>query len=256
MELIWVTDPHFELLHENAPFLFGEEIESKGDALVITGDIANFLSLKLILMRLAAGFKKPIYFVLGNHDFYYGSFNQVTQLMNQLKKKFQKNNLYWLDAKSIPLSTDTVIYGSDGWYDVRIGNPNNLEMNDFRLIKDFKNQSKADIIKISQSRADQLAEKVTIKLRNLAAKYKKIIFATHAPPFPSNQDEDWSPWFTNISLGKVLLKIAAEFPHTFLVVICGHTHRHQIIKPTHNLICYVGGADYYQPNISSILEIK
>jgi len=256
MELIWVTDPHFELLHENAPFLFGKEIQSKGDALVITGDIANFNLLELTLFKLADGFQKPIYFVLGNHDFYYGSFDQVNKRMKNLQQKLNKNRLYWLDSGSISLSTDTAIYGSGGWYDARIGFPHRLDMSDFELITDFKNQLKTEIITISQSRADQLTAIASAELRKLAAQYKKIIFATHVPPFSSNQDKNWSPWFTNISLGNALLTIASEFSQTLFVIICGHTHRHQIIKPSHNLICYIGSADYYQPNIFNIIEIK
>ena len=69
--LLWVTDLHLEFLSEEpdrkAQFLEVLFNES-ADAVLITGDVSNADNLEEDLNCLAQ-LNKPVYFILGNHDF-------------------------------------------------------------------------------------------------------------------------------------------------------------------------------------------
>jgi Icc protein len=72
--LAWLTDIHLEFLEPDERLAFIDRLaESMPDLVLLGGDTGiatNFDSfLQIIERRLAC----PIYFVLGNHDFYRGS---------------------------------------------------------------------------------------------------------------------------------------------------------------------------------------
>ena len=49
---------------------FCHSVNEHADALVVTGDIAESPTLRSALTSLATLTERPVYFVLGNHDFY------------------------------------------------------------------------------------------------------------------------------------------------------------------------------------------
>ena len=73
MRLAWVTDIHLNFLTTTGRRRFLESIHDQADALIITGDIAESTSLGEIFRQMTTVLDMPIYFVLGNHDFYEGS---------------------------------------------------------------------------------------------------------------------------------------------------------------------------------------
>jgi len=68
MRLAWITDPHFNFLPRFGARVFGQYVAKKTDcdAVVLTGDIAEFKSLDKASEDFAEGLDKPVYFVLGN----------------------------------------------------------------------------------------------------------------------------------------------------------------------------------------------
>lgn len=248
MKLVWVTDPHFDILHPNAPELFGAEASPLGEALVVTGDIAKAPSLRATLRGLEKGFKKPVYFVLGNHDFYRGSFQTVPLIAQKFRG--------WLNNTAFPLTKNTVLVGTGGWYDTRLGNPRRLEMEDHHLIREFQDRSIDDIIEISRQRADTEAAVTKERLIEGAKQFKHILFATHIPPFPpEKRDLVWDPWFVNVAMGRVLADVAAEYPETRFTVLCGHRHRPWTYQHSHNLLMFQGEADYYNPQVTRVFVV-
>ena len=59
--------------HESACRGFCPYVNEQADALVVTGDIAESPTLSSALTSLATLTERPVYFVLGNHDFYRGT---------------------------------------------------------------------------------------------------------------------------------------------------------------------------------------
>ena len=73
MRLAWATDIHLDHATESARRRFCQSVNEQADALVVTGDIAESHILGTALSALAEQTGRPVYFVLGNHDFYRGS---------------------------------------------------------------------------------------------------------------------------------------------------------------------------------------
>ncbi len=73
MRLAWATDIHLDHASESVRHRFCQSAKEQADALLVTGDIAESHVLGSALTALAALSERPVYFVLGNHDFYRGS---------------------------------------------------------------------------------------------------------------------------------------------------------------------------------------
>ena len=73
MKLAWATDIHLCHAGESARRTFCQSVSEQADLLVVTGDIAESQILGTALTALASQTERPVYFVLGNHDFYHGS---------------------------------------------------------------------------------------------------------------------------------------------------------------------------------------
>ncbi len=139
MKLIWLTDIHLNFLSKDDRLRFYQKIiDVSGDGILLSGDIAEAPCVLEILTEMADSIKKPIYFVLGNHDYYRGQVSIVRQDMIDLtmKEKF----LHWLPASSAQdLGNQTILLGQDCWADGRYGDYANsmVSLNDSRMILDL-----------------------------------------------------------------------------------------------------------------------
>jgi len=268
MNLAWLTDIHLNFLESNARKKFYEEIvNTHCDAVLISGDIAETPSLADLLSEMANQIKKSIYFVLGNHDYYRGTVDDVRKTIALLTKTHEK--LFWLPASGIQLLTNnTILLGQDGWSDGRLGDYQNskVSLNDSRMITDLFQKK---ILGNSQllEKMQQLADTDAVALQNNLAQAisqhpKKIIILTHIPPFKEacsyngkNSDESWLPFFSSKATGDVLMQVANNNPSIDFLVLCGHTHSENYYQPIANLIIKAGKAEYYRPVVQEIIMI-
>ncbi len=125
MKLTWLTDIHLNFLDDDARQKFYRDIiKTECDAVLITGDIAEAPFIKNIMHEMENVIQKPIYFVLGNHDYYRGDVNSVRNEMSELTKSHE--NLFWLPESGIQaLDKNTILLGQDGWADGRLGDYQN-----------------------------------------------------------------------------------------------------------------------------------
>ena len=122
MKIAWLTDLHLNFLEKQERIDFYQTvIESKADVIFISGDSAEAPSISDLLAEMKQIISKPIYFVLGNHDFYRGSVGSVREDMTRLTQAVE--GLYWLPASGIhKLTNDVLLVGTDGFADGRYGN--------------------------------------------------------------------------------------------------------------------------------------
>ncbi|HEX4044704.1 MAG TPA: metallophosphoesterase [Gammaproteobacteria bacterium] len=115
MQYAWLTDIHLNFIDDVARQKFYQEIvNTKCDGVLISGDIAEAPNLVDILNEMAKYINKPIYFVLGNHDYYRGQINEVHDAITALTKEHDK--LFWLPAAGMQeLANNTFLIGQDGW---------------------------------------------------------------------------------------------------------------------------------------------
>jgi predicted MPP superfamily phosphohydrolase len=106
MQYAWLTDIHLNFIDDFARKKFYQEIvNTQCDGVLISGDIAEAPSLVDILNEMASYINKPIYFILGNHDYYKGQINEVREAMTILTK--ENNKLFWLPASKVQQLTST-----------------------------------------------------------------------------------------------------------------------------------------------------
>ena len=269
MKFVWLTDIHLNFLDNDTRIKFYEKVnKAGGDAILISGDIAEAPSIKELLKEMSDYIKKPIYFVLGNHDYYKGKIDQVKNEMVLLTQ--EDEFLDWLPASGPSvLEEGIILVGQDGWADGRLGNYQNsrISLHDSRLIADLFQQKilgKDYLLKKMQELADIDAKQLQDNLKDaITQNPRKIIVVTHVPPFKETclhegeiSDDDWLPYFGSKATGEVLQQIAKENPTIEFLVLCGHTHDECIYKALENLIVRTGKAEYYQPSIVDIIDLS
>ena len=286
MRIVWVSDTHLDHLGKyfvgsRKPEIttFINKITSLGpDIVLCTGDISNGELLSEDVQQLVTELTPTkFYFVLGNHDCWGSSFNQVEQ---EMFNKFPNN---WLSSAGLVKLTDEVcLIGQDGWYDGKLGKPfgSGIQMNDWFKIKDFNEclefgeVNKTKILDFVKNKAEQSVLKLKSSIEiGIAAGFKTFIIATHMPPFaenaldypygkkkPTTKPEPSSPyslpWYTNKTMGDMLIEISELYPDKMFNVFCGHAHADSIVKHRENLICSTAYSVYGKPERSiKVIEL-
>jgi predicted phosphohydrolase len=268
MSLLWTTDTHLNFLkREDGAFRFAQclaEENPNAEGLIITGDISDGNLIEKHLTQLAQGFPKPIYFVLGNHDYYHASFKKTDDMVTGLTKKF--DNLHWLNQGSCSYHGASIV-GVCGWYDARQGNSRTrVEIMDFTAIEDlWGGLNYRDLmIDLVRKRAAKEAERLDAMLFEEICNVDAdvVLVATHISPYPGScwheggrSDREWLPWFCSHVTGEVLDKYAENHTEKKFVVLCGHGHSPGIYERRENLVVYTGGAKYYFPELAGKIDV-
>lgn len=266
MKLAWLTDPHLNFLNPLTLEAFYQRVRDvNADALLITGDIAEGDCIVGTLKDLYTAVDRPIYFVLGNHDYYQSSIASVREKVRLMCEDVP--GLTWLHECNVSLNDTTSLVGVDGWADAKLGAPEKqrIGMADWDLIKEYRVLGKWDHQARMQFAADtgrKEAYALRIHLNNAAEESSRILVATHIPPFKEatwhqgkHSDNDWLPWFSCQQTGEVLADCAAHYPHVKFEVYCGHTHGEGVYQHSDNLIVHTGAARYGWPDVCRVIEV-
>lgn len=251
--ITWITDTHFDKF-DGVQFerALWELKLSQPDYVFHTGDISEAPSLIEHLERLQSAVNCPVYFVLGNHDLYYGS---TAAVHNNVREMCSTNkNLVWLtDVPSVQLNDSNVIVGHDGWYDASKGWTSKHSIvyrPDWHLIHDFsKLRDGTRRLNRTKEVAFNSAITTTDKIRHAFEKGSRVHFLTHVPPWAEPfklidvvTSWFWSPYNVSTIMGQTLEKLMAQHPERELIVYCGHVHVKETItaKIKHNVSMKIG----------------
>jgi len=188
--LAWMTDLHLDVAPSWARRRFYKCLEASPAAVfLITGDIsvARLLPLHLREIAAAAG-ERPVYFTLGNHDFYGSSFARVDGMVAGICSTHR--HLHHLDGKRlIDLGHDTVLIGHRGWCDGRTGwGERSLAKNpDFGAIEDFKGLTRSQAFQFLRVLGFHSAERIRKCLPYALTCYNRVIIATTTIPANSSK---------------------------------------------------------------------
>ncbi len=265
---VWLTDIHLNFIDEPARYEFYRQIvDTKCDGVFITGDIADAESIEDILTEMANAIRKPIYFVLGNHDFYGGEVQMVRQQMEFWTE--YNEYLFWVPKLKLEeLAEGIVLVGQDGWADGRLGDYENshVTLNDSSRITDLFRASlygKQKLLEKMRYLADVDAKALERDIKQaFAKKPTKIIILTHVPPFKEAclyngkiSNDDFLPFFSSKVMGDLFMEVATKNPKVEFHVLCGHTHGEASYQPLDNLLVMVGKADYGKPKIQRVIVL-
>ena len=253
MNLAWLTDIHLNFVRPPALEAFLDMLaETEADAFAITGDIGEADDVAIHLHTIAERVPKPVYFVLGNHDFYRGSIAGVREKIRALCTVMP--NLHWMpDAGVVPFTEETCLVGADGWGDGRLGDyhGSDVMLNDFGLIGEFDGFEEDPKTRLAKLHAlgDEAAAHFRTILPEALARFRHIVVLTHVPPFREVcwhegkiSDDAWLPFFSCKAVGDALVE-AMSASDREMTVLCGHTHGGGEAQILPNLRVLTGGRE-------------
>jgi len=264
MRLAWLTDIHLNFVGQKEIEALCGTIRSTGvDAVLLTGDIATSSMLTTHLKDLAQEIDRPIYFVLGNHDYYGSSIEKVKSEVSLVVNACPE--LVWLSqAGPVALTSDTCLIGHEGWADGRLGDSlgSTVELNDYVYIEELRQPTRKLRLQRQNQLGDAAAHHLQKQLDYVIGTYKKIIVALHVPPFQEAcwhlgkiSDDSFLPHFSCKATGEVLRTTMEKHPEITLTVYCGHTHSQGYVEILPNLHVFTGGAEYRYPCITDIIQV-
>lgn len=263
--LLWMSDLHLDQAPaKNRHKLLRNLRNFDYDAAVITGDTAASASLAQHLETLAqACAPRPVYLVLGNHDFF-GSSLYTTQ--RQVRRLCQKTaNLHHLqDHGVVWLNGSTVLLGHHGWADARCGwgSKTRVRSPDHWCIDDFRKLDQAGRFDLMTELGNASTGWIRQNLNTVLRNADTLIVATHVPAFQTSAHYNGtpcgpchSPHYVNASLGGLLIGVARHNLEKQFTVLSGHTHSEVQEQILANLESRVAGAKRGTPRIQGILPV-
>jgi len=276
MRLAWATDVHLNFVDATPRHQFYESLGEGSDAVAISGDIAESVDIEAYLREMEQSLKRPIFFVLGNHDFYRGSIGKTREKIARLAAKSE--HLVYLTAEGVvELTPTTALVGHDGWADARLGDFENstVILNDYVLIEELRKWrdsglgdaqpvlDKESLGEALEVLGDEAGRHLERTLSEAAEKYANVIAVTHVPPFREaawyegrTSDDNFLPHFSCKAAGDAMLKVMKSNPRCNLLVLCGHTHGNGEANLLSNLKVLTGKAVYGSPEVQRMFEIE
>ena len=265
--LAWLTDIHLNFLGLSAlQNFFAQVAELDVQGYVISGDIGESHNVSDYLKAFSHTVGRPVYFVLGNHDFYRSSVSQVRQDMTGMHGNPYLHYLTAIDH--LELTPDAAIVGHDGWADGRYGDfmASTMMLNDYVMIRELAQaleQGQNSLWSALKILADEAAQRLSERLTVALERYALVFVILHPPPFAENtlyngkpSPADSLPHFSSKAVGDVLLTMADRYPQKRLIVLCGHTHvaSESYLRP--NLQVLSGAAEYRMPTVQRIFSVE
>jgi predicted phosphohydrolase len=255
MKLAWASDVHFEFVEEEDLARWCARVKEAGaQALLLGGDIAVATTVADLVADVARQVDCPVYFVLGNHDYYRGSVPVVRDAAAALAPP-----AHWLPACGPQtLASDLGLVGQGGWGDTRVGDFMNspVMLNDYLLIEELAaaQNEKEPLRQLLRDYGSQAAEDLRPHLWAAAERFPRVLVLTHVPPWRAacwhegnTSNDDWAPGFVCGAVGETISAAALAHPHVEWTVFCGHTHSPGTAHLAPNLTAHTLGAEYGQP---------
>lgn len=263
MKLLWASDIHLDRAGGEWKERFFERLAAPGhDGVVITGDIGRANSVVEHLGEIARATRKPIFFTLGNHDFFGGAIKSVESAVDAACCKFA--NLHHLGkGEIIQLGDSSALVGHRGWsnggagsrYRFSVPNP------DRNAIEDFRGLSNNAYFSRVQNLGTESADYVRDILPAALGRYRRVVFLTHFPPHTdavrfNGQPCGWNRMshFANFAMGGAL-GIAKNYPERRITVLAGHSHCAATVRVAPGIEIKVAGARPGKPEVPGVIDV-
>jgi len=263
--LIWATDLHLDAIDRAQYHSFFDLVSAyEPDCVLIGGDISNGIASLMHLKNLAKLIDKEFYFVLGNHDFYYGSIVDIRTHAKHLSEEVPSVH-YLTDNGIIELTAHTALIGHDGWSDGRSGDflHSDIMLNDYFLIDELKRLNQEERLQKLHQLGDEAALYLKTQTQKAFEKYDNVVLLTHVPPFTEAClyegqpcDYNWCPHFVCKAAGDALEEVMKEHENKRLLVLCGHCHWGNDLYILPNLRVVTGHSELGIPNVQGLVFVN
>jgi len=245
VRILWITDIHADKKTEKEKEELLCRLEAaRSDVLFLTGDIAEGEITALFLEDLWERFRKPVFFVLGNHD-YHGSF--LEDKRRDFSEKYSKDLVYLPSMEGVDLGNGRGLVGIDNWYNLLDHPEREQRLEDFEAVLDFQGCDKKVLESICQELCDKAIEELDLKLKKAFASYREIDILMHVPPFyprliygEMGAKDPFAFCWSCHPLGQFLMGQLKKHPHISVRIFSGHTHKKGFYKPLSNLEVRIG----------------
>lgn len=265
VRLGWLTDIHLNFVPPLKRSEFYARLRrEKFQGLLLGGDIGESDSVTTFLAEIADELRIPIYFVLGNHDFYHSTIAAVRE--RAAHEALSSPWLHWLTANGvISLTANTALVGHDSWADGRLGDffRSDVVLNDYLLIGELRGLEKQGLYRKLNALGDEAADFIENRALEALARFRNVIVLTHVPPFREScwhegkiSNDDYLPHFACRAVGDRLAALMRAHPAQTIVVLCGHTHSPGVARILDNLVVRTGSAQYGEPVVQEVLELE
>jgi 3',5'-cyclic-AMP phosphodiesterase len=258
-KLLWLTDLHLNLVEPDDFNYFINRInDKKAEGILISGDVCDGSDFGVWLEKIQEETSIPLFFILGNHDYYGTSIASTRKLANHLGFRCH----YLTSRDFIDLSDDIALVGHDGWADGRYGDflNSSIVLRDYEEIDDLKDLSAEEQLERLAELGDEASMHLKNNLEKAFKEYRKAIVLIHPPPFPeaclynnSVPDSEWGPHFICQAAGETLLAVMNKHPDKEAIVLCGHAHNLSDVQILPNLRVLTGGYEKGRPLIQKTL---
>lgn len=278
----WLTDLHLNFVTREGTRELAQSVRCLDvDSVLVGGDTGEAKDFAGLLADLAPRVGRPVYFVLGNHDYYGSSIATVRDTARQLSRS--RRGMTWLpDLEFVELTAGTALVGHGGWGDARAADflKSDVMLNDYWLIEELRDchvdegspagavasdeeALKRQLLGKLNELGDEAAAHFERVLPLAANRCRHIVVLTHVPPFREAcwyegqlSDDNWAPHFTCLAVGEVLREFMRQHPRHRMTVLCGHTHGGGEAQILDNLVVLTGAAEYGAPRVQRVLELE
>lgn len=264
LRLAWITDLHLDAAEEERVKQFIELLKNQNpDGILIGGDISNGIHSLIHLKEFATLIPKPFYFVLGNHDYYFGSIRDIRELTKKASEEFETGR-YLTDGGVVKLTPNTALIGHDGWSDARAGDflSSTIMLHDYLLIDELKDLTPEERMSVLNGLGKEAADALAKDLKSAFTQFDRVILLIHTPPFQESCrydgemcDENWAPHFVCKAVGDMLVKEVGAHPEKEVLVLCGHSHYSADQQILPNLRVLTGHCELGKPSVTGIIEV-
>lgn len=210
MKIQIVSDLHLEFLNNEQVEELADKISHNisVDVLILSGDICSLSSKSIdklyTFLDVIEDSYPDIIYVLGNHEYYGTSKQEVHELGHKLGKKY--NNLHILENNSLVLG-DVTFYGTTLWFEETVeASLMRYSLNDYRYIKDFT--------------PDVWCRKAISYIRSIPDDSSKKVLITHHVP----HSRFVSPRYVGNNMNCFYLTEIGKYLNKFDLVTFGHSH--------------------------------
>lgn len=210
MRLRVVSDLHFEFQRDNGKSLMKDLVkDSAFDVLVVAGDLTSAERLTSGLECVAAATDKPIIYVLGNHEYYGGSFKSVLEEARAFAAEHL--HLHLLEEDALTIQGQRFV-GCTLWYPHPKDISLDEDMGDFTYIYEAgvgpaihaKALSAAEYLRKTVQKGDVIVTHFLPHARSIAPKFKGSIinryFLHNVGDVVEKEPSLWIHGHTHVSL--------------------------------------------------------
>lgn len=247
---LWLTDLHVDRLSKVQHQELINKISAAGaEQIWLTGDIGdppfNWQFLETLLKRLDV----PIYFVLGNHDYYHQSIADMRTQAWQLTCEFE--HAYYLTMTHPIVRGDMMLTGVDAW-----ANTNDIPLKartwDAEAIDNWAALSLSELQQAMNVQAQEDAKHLRLQCeQGITKRTKNVYLLTHIPPLHAVQSDKAKPLqndrsvFYSCALADVLTDLQKDYPTIAFHIYSGHVHKTFQYQISENMYGHV--MDAYHP---------